>query len=191
MHQFVQVYSLDCEFFGMHHGCTDDGVGADGNQEMEMSENNLCGSLQDCQKLKTVRWAGTWHLAPQLAMSLLPRKNSQLLIVQGSAWITTGKPMGHWRQSDGDHFLQAGQIMDVHAGTHLVLQSRHTQEALQFDWREMPPGLVQHHNPKASVSVLARQWVQAWAQVGLVTASLARALWHARLSGRQVSDLPV
>lgn len=156
-----------------------------------MSETNLCRSLQNCQRLKTVRWAGTWHLAPQRAMSLLPRKNSQLLIVQGSAWITTGKPMGHGRQSDGDHFLQAGQIMDVHAGTHLVLQSRHTQEALHFDWREMPAGLVEHHTPKVSVSELARQWVQAWGQVGQATVSLTRALWPSRLPGRQVSDLPV
>lgn len=156
-----------------------------------MSETNVCGSLQGCQKLKTVRCAGTWHLAPDRAMSLLPRKNSQLLIVQGSAWITIGKPMGHLRQSDGDHFLQAGQIMDVHAGTHLVLQSRHTQEALKFDWREMPPGLVQHHMPKVSVPELSRQWVQAWGQVGLATVSLVRALWHSCLPGRQVSDLPV
>ena len=156
-----------------------------------MSETNVCGSLQNCQKLKTVRWAGTWHLAPQRAMSLLPRKNSQLLIVQGSAWITTGKPVGHCGQSDGDHFLQAGQILDVVAGTHLVLQSRHSHDSLRFDWREMPPGLVLHHKPKASVPDMARQWVQAWAQVGLVTVSLARALWHSRFPERQVSDMPV
>ncbi|WP_255350691.1 DUF2917 domain-containing protein [Limnohabitans sp. DM1] len=156
-----------------------------------MSEPELCASLHDCQKLKTVRWTGTWHLAPQHAMSLLPRKDSQLLIVQGCAWITWEKPIAHWARSDGDHFLQAGQIIDVPAGARLVMQARHAHETLRFDWREMPPGLVQHRTPKASVSELARQWVQAWTQVGLATARLVRALWHARWPGRQVSDLPM
>ena len=95
---------MDAEYFGMHHGVTDEVVGADGNQEMEMSEPELCASLQDCQKLKAVRRAGTWRLAPQRAMSLLPHKNSQLLIVQGCAWITWDKPIEHWARTDGDHF---------------------------------------------------------------------------------------
>lgn len=156
-----------------------------------MSEPDLCTSLQDCQKLKTVRWAGTWHLAPQRAMSLLPRKNSQLLIVQGCAWITWDKPIGHGARADGDHFLEAGQTIDVPAGARLVMEARHAKDALHFDWREMPPGLAQHRIPKAGVSELARQWVQAWAQVGWATARLVRGLWHSRSLGRQVGDLPV
>jgi len=162
-----------------------------------MSEPDLCASLQDCQKLKTVRWAGTWRLAPQRAMSLLPRKNSQLLIVQGSAWITWDKPMDHWAQTDGDHFLAAGQIIDVPAGARVVMQARHAHEALHFDWREMPPGMVPQGSPQINLSVLMRQWVQAWGQVGRATARLVWGMlggfrwWLARPHGRKAGDLPV
>lgn len=156
-----------------------------------MSEPELCASLQDCQQLKTARRAGTWRLAPQQAMSLWPRKNSQLLIVQGCAWITWAKPMDHWAITDGDHFLVAGQIIDVPAGARLVMDARYAHEALHFDWREMPPGLLPHPLSRASVPELARQWAQAWGQVGWATARLVRGLWHARFPGRQVGDLPV
>lgn len=197
VHQWGAEFSLDGECFGLHHGLADAVVGVESTQEMEMSEPDLCTSLQDCQKLKTVRRTGTWHLAPQRAMSLLPRKNSQLLIVQGCAWITWEKPIDHWAQTDGDHFLAAGQIIDVPAGARLVMEARYAHEALHFDWREMPPGLVPHGAPQASVSALAWQWLQAWAQVGHATARLVRGLWgglrwgHARHPGRQPGDLPV
>lgn len=166
-------------------------------QEMEMSEPDLCASLQDCQQLKTVRWTGTWRLAPQRAMRLLPRKNSQLLIVQGSAWITWQKPMHHWARTDGDHFLAAGQIIDVPAGARLVMEARHGHEALHFDWREMPPGMVLQDAPQVGLSVLLRQWVLAWGQVGRATARLVWGMlgglrwWLARFHGRKAGDLPV
>ena len=156
-----------------------------------MSEPDLCTSLQDCQKLKTVRWTGTWRLAPQRAMTLLPRKNSQLLIVQGSAWITWEKPIAHWARSDGDHFLKVGQIIDVPAGARLVMEARHAHEALHFDWREMPPGLALQRLPQASLPELLRQWLQAWGQVGGASARLARGLCRPRLGGLTAGDLPV
>jgi hypothetical protein len=182
---------LDAEYFGVQHGASDELVGADGNQEMAMSEPELCASLQDCQKLKAVRRAGTWRLAPQRAMSLVPRKNSQLLVVQGCAWITWDKPIGHGARTDGDHFLHAGQIIDVPVGARLVMEARHAHETLHFDWREMPPEMLLQGSPQARLSLLLGQWLQAWGQVGLATVSLVRALWHSCLPGRQVSDLPV
>ena len=181
----------------MHHGVTDEVVGADGNQEMEMSEPELCASLQDCQKLKAVRRAGTWRLAPQRAMSLLPRKNSQLLIVQGCAWITWDKPIEHWARTDGDHFLTAGQIIDVPAGARLVMEARHAHDTLHFDWREMPPEMVLQCSQQASLSLLMGQWLQAWWQVGWATARLARGAlaglrwWAERPHGRKAGDFPV
>jgi hypothetical protein len=73
---------LDSECFGLHHECTDAFVGVAITLEMEMSDSALCTSLQNCQKLKTVRWTGTWRLAPRRALSLLPRQDSQLLMVK-------------------------------------------------------------------------------------------------------------
>jgi hypothetical protein len=165
----------------MHYECTDAFVGVAITLEMEMTEPALCTSLQDCQKLKTVRWTGTWRLAPRRAMSLLPRQDSQLLIVQGTAWITWEKPISHWARSDGDHFLEAGQIIDVPAGARLVMEARHRGEALQFDWRDMPPGLALHGLPQATLPELFRQWLQAWWQVGWSSVRLARGLRRPRM----------
>ncbi len=156
-----------------------------------MAEPDLCSSLQDCQKLKTVRWTGTWHLAPQRAMSLLPRKDSQLLIVQGCAWITWDKPTGHGARSDGDHFLEAGQIIDVPAGARLVMEARHAHEALHFDWREMPPCLAPQRSPGNGLPELARQWVQAWGGVAWATGRLVCGLWRPFSRAPQACDLPV
>jgi Protein of unknown function (DUF2917) len=175
----------------LHYGCADNVVGVDGNQEMEMSEPDLCASLQDCQKLKTVRWTGTWHLAPQRAMSLLPRKNSQLLIVQGCAWITWEKPIGHWARCDGDHFLEAGQIIDVPAGARLVMEARYAHESLHFDWREMPPCLVPHPSPRIGLPELGRQWVHALGLLAAATGRLLRGVWRPFSRAPQACDLPV
>jgi hypothetical protein len=164
----------------MHHGAADDVVGAHENQEMAMSEPELCASLQDCQKLKAVRWAGTWSLAPRRAMSLMPRKNSQLLVVQGCAWITWQSPMAQAARTDGDHFLEAGQIIDVPAGARLVMEARHAHETLRFDWRDMPEGLAPCDVPGASVSALAREWLHAWGPLVGTSARLARALCRLR-----------
>lgn len=156
-----------------------------------MSEPDLCTSLQDCQKLKTACWTGTWHLAPQRAMTLLPRKKSQLLIVQGSAWITWDKPITHWALSDGDHFLEAGQIIDVPAGARLVMEARHPHEALHFDWREMPPCMVPHPAPGIGVAELARQWGHAFGLLVGATVRLVCGLWRPFWRAPRASDLPV
>lgn len=156
-----------------------------------MTESDLCASLQDCQKLKTVRWTGTWHLAPQRAMCLLPRKNSQLLIVQGCAWITWEKQIGHWARSDGDHFLKAGQIIDVPAGARLVMEARYPHEALHFDWREMPPCLAPHPSPAIGLSELAWQWVRALGLLAGATCRLVHGLWRPFFRKPQASDVLV
>lgn len=143
-----------------------------------MSQPELCASLQDCQKLKTVRWTGTWQLAPQRAMSLLPRKNSQLLIVQGCAWITWVGPSARCPGSGGDVFLQAGQVMDVPAGAFLVMESRHAGQVLHFDWREMPAGLLAHPPVRTAMSELVRQWGCAATLLGGATVRLLAGLWR-------------
>ncbi|WP_158270381.1 DUF2917 domain-containing protein [Limnohabitans sp. 2KL-17] len=156
-----------------------------------MSEPDPCTSLQDCQKLKTIRWTGAWHLASQRAMSLLPRKDTQLLIVQGCAWITLEKPIGHWARSDGDHFLEAGQIIDVPAGARLVIEARHAHEVLHFDLCEMPHCLSARPSPENSLSELARQWVQTLGLLAWTTGRLVRGLWRPFSRPPQSCDLPV
>lgn len=163
-HQYSPRWALDGECFGLHHGGVDDFVGVDLNQEMEMPEPELCASLQACQKLKTVRWAGTWRLAPQRALSLLPRRDSQLLVVQGGAWVTWDHPLAPGARTGGDHFLEAGHSLDVPAGVRLVMEARQGQADLRFDWREMAQDMAPCLVPGPTLAELARQWRLAWGQ---------------------------
>lgn len=154
-----------------------------------MPEQDLCPSLQQCQK-RAVRWPGTWRLAPKRAISLMPRKPSQILIVQGCAWIT-------WEVTDGhatalsDRFLMAGESMDVPAGVRLVMESVQSNQAVDFDWRAMPDGL--RHRPAQalpSLSALTRNWVLAWLQLGKVSGQLLRGLVWQGLRGSPKPECP-
>ena len=149
-----------------------------------MSEPELCASLQDCQKSKTVRFAGTWRLAPGRAMSLWPRRHSQILIVQGSAWITWPSTLPFGGLSSADHFLQPGQILDVPAGAHLVMEPRYPGQTVHFDWRELPATLVVQGAGMSAAAELGQQWLQALGQLGWVTAQLVRRLWRPARTGR-------
>ena len=158
-----------------------------------MSEPALCASLQDCQKSKTARWVGAWRLAPQRAMSLWPRRHSQILIVQGCAWVTwsgSGLRGGGAGDFSGDHFLQAGQILDVPAGAHLVMESRFADQMLHFDWRELPPALADAGPAARPVTELAWQWLHALGQLGWATGQLVRGLWRPGLMGRRAARVP-
>lgn len=154
-----------------------------------MSEPTQCACLQTSQKIQILRRAGSWRLTPQRAMSLLPRKDSQLLIVQGTAWITLEKPLHHWARSDGDHFLQAGQTLHVPAGTRCVMESRDSQEDLYFDWRGMPPSMVAHRSAQASWPELFRQWLQALDQLAGASGRLVRGLCRSRLDTVPAGEL--
>lgn len=154
------------------------------NLEMEMSEPDLCASLQDCQKSKPVRFAGTWRLAPHRAMSLWPRRPSQILIVQGNAWVTWSNTHAQGGGSATDHFLQPGQILDVPAGAHLVLESRHPGQMVHFDWREWPGAVRQSEPRQRHLPELGRQWWQALGQLGWATGQLVRGLCAQPRAGR-------
>jgi hypothetical protein len=183
------AFSLDRECFRTHYEAADDLVGMNLNLEMEMSEPELCASLQECQKSKTVRFAGTWRLAPGRAMSLWPRRTSQILIVQGSAWITWSGTLSLAGLSGSDHFLQAGQMMDVPAGAHLVMEPRHSDQGVHFDWRELPKTLELRAPGEHAVAELMRAWWLAWTRLGGATVQLMRGLAGCWLSGRRTSRL--
>lgn len=148
-----------------------------------MPDQDLCQSLQQCQK-KTVRWPGVWRLAPKRAISLMPRQPSQILIVQGHAWITWEVTAGHGPGMDTDRFLIAGESMDVPAGVRLVMESLSPDCPVDFDWRAMPVQL-QHASPRAATSlpVLMRHWLRAWLQLGQASAMLLQGLVRQGMAG--------
>lgn len=152
-----------------------------------MPEQDLCPSLQQCQK-RHARWPGTWHLAPQRAISLMPRQASQILIVQGCAWITWPSKAGGPAAAQ-DVFLAPGQMLDVPAGVHLVMESVDARQALDFDWRALPAGLaLSAPHAAAPLPALWTHWAQAWLQLALASGHLLQGLvrhqWRAK--GRPV-----
>ena len=149
-----------------------------------MPEQDLCPSLQQCQK-KTARWPGTWRVAPRRAISLMPRKPSQILIVQGRAWITWEAAAGFAPARGADQFLAAGESMDVPAGVHLVMESVDPGHVLDFDWRATPAGL--QPMPQPALSLLVRHWGRAWVQLALASGQLLQGLLQHGLRGRRPS----
>ena len=79
---------------------------------------------------------GCWSLMPGTALSLLPREAGVLHIASGRVWATVDGPhTGHANES-GDYFLQAGQMLAVHGGQHLVLERWDAvpESPVNFDW---------------------------------------------------------
>lgn len=108
------------------------------------------------QSLRAGGCAGSWQLAPGRALSLCPRSDGVLRITRGQAWATLDVPMHGHRNETGDHFLQVGEQLPVHAGRHLVLESLDA-EPVDFEWLHAPalvPLRLSHWN-EAVVAPLA------------------------------------
>ncbi len=141
-----------------------------------MPDHDPCPSLQQCQK-KAARWPGTWRLAPQRAISLMPRTPSQILVVQGRAWITWESTVGYPPGAGEDRFLCAGESLDVPAGVHLVMESVSPGHAVDFDWRAIPAGLLPlPQDARPALALLLRCWGRAWMQLGLASGQLLQGL---------------
>lgn len=148
-----------------------------------MPEQDLCLSLQPCQK-RQLHWPGAWQLSPQRAISLMPREPSQILIVQGCAWITWESNAGAAPAAGQDIFLSAGQSLQVPAGVRLVMESCLTGRAVDFDWRVMPPDLMLHVPASAaSMHQLWRHWARAWWLLVQASGHLARGVWQSKWRG--------
>lgn len=155
-----------------------------------MPEQDLCSSLQQCQK-RNARWPGTWHLAPRRAISLMPRKPSQILIVQGCAWITWDSRKSGLPAAGQDRFLTAGQMLDVPAGVRLVMESRDASQSVDFDWRVMPPEML-HRTPGVATALptLWCHWTQSWWQLAQATGQLLKGLARHRWRSSQPVATP-
>lgn len=136
-----------------------------------MPEQDSCPLSQQFQQ-KIMACPGAWRLAPQRAIRLMPRRQSQIMIVQGHAWITWESDTIATPGAELDRFLSTGQVLDVPAGVRLVMESVDSRLPVDFNWRTMPPELAVL--PPASLHILLQCWYQAW--LGLVRAS-ARLTW--------------
>lgn len=76
-------------------------------------------------------------LAPGQAHSLRLRRDGQLQVRQGRAWVTLDETPLVRGTECGDFFLEAGQQLAVRAGRHLVIESL-DQNAVHYAWRPCP-----------------------------------------------------
>jgi Protein of unknown function (DUF2917) len=103
--------------------------------------------------------SGAFALRTGRALSLKPAAPSLLRITQGSAWVTLPS-------QPGDHFLQAGDTLQVRPRDALVMEPWHMLQGqtLYFDWDPVPMH-VPMHGPMlvpSAAHVSAREgWLRA------------------------------
>jgi Protein of unknown function (DUF2917) len=107
--------------------------------------------------MQHIHHSGSFALPTGHALSLKPAEPSQLRITQGSAWVTLPSV-------PGDHFLQAGDTLQVRACDALVMEAwRMPQgQTLYFDWDPVPMRMPASTSTPASSPALALgSWLRA------------------------------
>jgi Protein of unknown function (DUF2917) len=67
-------------------------------------------------------------------ISLFAAEDSELCIKQGSVWATVGTGGDDVTDNYGDHFLEAGQKLNVLKGQNLVFEPMNTGTPVFFDF---------------------------------------------------------
>jgi Protein of unknown function (DUF2917) len=67
-------------------------------------------------------------------ISLFAEQDSELCIKQGRVWATVGAGGDDADDNYGDHFLEAGQKLNVLKGQNLVFESMQTDMPVFFDF---------------------------------------------------------
>jgi hypothetical protein len=67
-------------------------------------------------------------------VSLLAEQDSELCIKQGRVWATVGTGSDDADDNYGDHFLEAGQKLNVLRGQNLVFESMEADMPIFFDF---------------------------------------------------------
>lgn len=100
--------------------------------------------------MQHIHYSGSFALHAGRALSLKPTAPSQLRITQGSAWVTLPS-------LPGDHFLRAGDTLQVRARDALVMEAWHMPQGqtLYFDWDPVPMHVPATASVPAPASVSA------------------------------------
>ena len=76
----------------------------------------------------------TYTPSTQKIISLMAEQDSELCIKQGRVWATVGTGGEDADDNYGDHFLEAGQKLNVLKGQNLVFESMQADMPLFFDF---------------------------------------------------------
>lgn len=124
------------------------------------------------------RVAGTWRLPSGQALGLRPTTPSLLTVRQGRVWVTLGIDGPRVPGEMGDHFLGAGEQLQVPAGAHLVMEpvARQGEAAREacFDWQDTPVAEAPQARFERDVVVHWRALGSGLVQAGRAAGSLLR-----------------
>ena len=77
---------------------------------------------------------GTWKLARGRAITLRPTTDGILRVAHGRIWATVDGPHGGTPAASGDHVLEVGRSMVLHAGQRVVIEAWQRSGAAYFAW---------------------------------------------------------
>lgn len=126
---------------------------------------------------------GCFKLSAGRAMSLTPKVPGELRIAHGQVWVTFANAANDSTARAGDHFLDAGEVLQLQRGQQLVLEmvDNNPHQSVYFSWE-----------PDAALSLVAlpRRAQIAHAEVRQPLLDLAAALHQAGWAlGRLVQGL--
>jgi hypothetical protein len=138
---------------------------------------------------------GTWKLAHGRALTLRPATDGILRVAHGRLWATKDGPHGGTPSDAGDHILEVGRAMYVHAGERVVIESWIPAGASHFAWDPVfQPAAVPRrrvnfsavHQPLADLRLASALLLRALAGLGT---GLVQVAWQA-VRGRGGQRLP-
>ncbi|HZY18865.1 MAG TPA: DUF2917 domain-containing protein [Ramlibacter sp.] len=117
---------------------------------------------------------GAWKLEPGRAVTLRPREEALLRVMQGRIWVTFDGPHAGALNDLGDRVVGAGETFHAPAGRRIVLEPMDSGVPAWFNWEFAPEALP--------VATTARQGVrQSWRELRLALGLAGGAA--ARLAG--------
>lgn len=109
----------------------------------------------------TEKVSGCWKLGDSRALTLRPSQPGVLRIAHGRVWITFDNAQGDDAVRGGDHFLGAGDSLNLLPGQVLVMESWNAPapSAAYFSWDPLPAAAgVAISSSQSPALVLGPQW---------------------------------
>ncbi len=109
----------------------------------------------------TEKVSGCWKLGDSRALTLRPSQPGVLRIAHGRVWITFDHAQGDDAVRGGDHFLGAGDTLNLLPGQSLVMESWNSPapSAAYFSWDPLPAAAAVAISSRPSpLLALGPQW---------------------------------
>ena len=142
---------------------------------------------------------GTWKLPRGRAITLRPATSGILRIAHGRVWATLDGPHGQRPCDSGDHVLEVGRSLFVHAGQRVVIEAWNPSGAAWFAWDPVLSTVLQpaQQRPRVNLAPVLQPLAElraglamAGGAFGRLLAGAARVAVSAAHNGRHGTVLP-